>query len=148
MASFNNNKPREFNKIDNSQKSFPQGYLKDGYFEDGSLKREFVLGHAAAIADMLATDKKAISKSKLRKYYDEVVNACEAFERRIISEKEAIHRVERLYAPAYSDVSKKKAPKHFAEFIKINLDNIKTAKDLKAFKEHFESIVCFYPEKK
>lgn len=150
MAAFNSNKPysKDFNRAETPQKSFPQGYLKDGYFEDGSLKREFVLGYATAIADMIATDRNAISKGKLRKYYDEVVNAYEAFERRVLSEKEAIHRVERLYAPAYSDVSKQKAPKQFAEFIKINLDNIKTIKDLKAFKEHFESIVCFYPDKK
>ena len=86
--------------------------------------------------------------TKIQKYYDEVVNAHDALERGVISEKEAIHRVERLYAPAYSDVSKQKAPKQFAEFMKLNIENIKSARDLKAFKEHFESIVCFYPEKK
>ena len=35
----------------------------------------------------------------------------------------------------------------FDTFLHINIEAIKSAKDLKAFKEHFESVVCFYPEK-
>lgn len=134
--------------FDKKEQSLPSGYLKGGYFKDGVVKSEYVINYAKSLADSLSSDRNALSTGKLRNYYNEVVNAYDNYERGQIVEAEAIYRVTKLYAKATQDVTKKKAPKLLADFLKLNIDELKTAKDLKAFKEHFESIVCFYPEKK
>lgn len=131
----------------NEKPSLPNGYLTNGYFENGAIKREYILDYADKIAKALTSQRGSVAKTQIRKFYDEVVNASDNLERGILTEPEAISKVIRLAPIARESVTKGKAPELFAQFFEKNIRAIKNGNDLKAFKEHLESVVCYYPEK-
>jgi hypothetical protein len=54
-------------------------------------------------------------------------------------------RMVRLIALTADKVNRELLPPVFKNFIEINVNGITDSKDLRAFKEHFEAIICFMP---
>ena len=147
FGKYNYNNSKDTKQGNYEKPSLPSGYLINGYFENGAIKREYILDWADKIAKALTSERGSVAKTQLRKFYDEVVNASDNFERGLLTEAEAIAKVVRLAPIARESVTKGKAPELFAQFFEKNIRAIKNSNDLKAFKEHLESVVCYYPEK-
>lgn len=128
----------------------PDRYLVGGYFEDGTttVKREYILQFARELATKLSSDRQAIKKTQLRKFYDKVKAARDDHERNFIELSDALISICELSPLANQAVTRGNAPKLFSEFIDKNVLYVKDYESLKAFEQHFRAIVCYYPEKK
>lgn len=134
-------------------RSIPDGYLVNGYFEDNTtvLRSEYVLSYAQNLAQSLASERPSIKKTQLRGFYDKVKNARDNYERNFITLEDALLNICELASLANNSVNKGNAPKLFKQFIDKNVQYItsnRTYEALKAFEQHFRAILCYYPENK
>lgn len=119
-------------------------YLKDGYFDaDGCLKVEYV---SQDKVEPLAQKMASLTIHQVRRYFGH----CRAIETRLKSggaKWAAVWpEVKKLDVAAADGAAKQppKIPALFRDFIRHNVDMIKTEKDfLKGFLPHFEALVGF-----
>lgn len=119
-------------------------YLKDGYFDaDGCLRVEYV---SRERVEPLAQKMASLTIHQIRRYFGH----CRAIETRLksggVSWASIWPEVKKLDVAAADGAAKNpaKIPALFHDFIKRNVDKIKTENDfLKGFLPHFEALVGF-----
>lgn len=120
-------------------------YLKDGYFDsDGNLKVEYV---SRDKVEPLAQRMGSLTIHQVRRYFGH----CRAIERRLksggASWASVWPEVKKLDIAAADGAAKHPQPKIpalFHDFIRRNVDRIKTERDfLRGFLPHFEALVGF-----
>ncbi|RIK62287.1 MAG: hypothetical protein DCC65_17765 [Planctomycetota bacterium] len=119
-------------------------YLKDGYFgADGNLKIEYV---SRERVELLAQKMATLTVHQIRRYFGH----CRAIETRLksggVSWAAVWPEVRKLDVAAADGAAKqpRKIPDIFHDFIRRNVDAIKTEKDfLRGFLPHFEALVGF-----
>lgn len=123
-------------------------YLKGGYFDaDGCLKVEYVSREKVEpLAKAMCEDRTGLTTHQIRRYFSH----CRAIETRLKSggaKWAAVWpEVKKLDVAAADGAAKQppKIPALFHDFIRRNVDRIKTQKDfLKGFLPHFEALVGF-----
>lgn len=117
--------------------SLPTGYLNNGYFattDKGTkfLRPEFVGKHAETIAALLASMKPSDFTGLLREMKRSKKKTL-PFEARQTAAAEMLPK-------ALALVHRKKAPALLVDFIRANLDAIKTDEDWAAYYRHLEAI--------
>lgn len=143
---------KNFNRQHKQQQelTFPQDYLKNGYFSDeekNKLKCEFIVEYPKHIVSNLKERDKNKS-SQLRKYYDFVVRIKDTLKYNNKSFEDVLPEIKKLdYYVSYAE-TRGKVSKYFVDFIKQNLNNIKTKEDFFAFATHFEAIIAYLPKDK
>lgn len=129
---------------DDSVANLWHGYLEGGYFDaDGCLKVEYV---SRERVEPLAKRMSSLTTHQIRRYFGH----CRAIETRLksggASWESLWPEVKRLDVAAADGASKKppKIPSLFHDFIRRNVDKIKTKNDfLNGFLPHFEALVGF-----
>lgn len=123
-------------------------YLKNGYFDgNGCLKVEFVSReNVEPLSRTMCGDRSGLTTHQLRRYFGH----CRAIETRLKSGgatwAAVWPEVKKLDVAAADGAAKQppKIPALFHDFIRRNVDMIKTEKDfLKGFLPHFEALVGF-----
>ena len=140
-----------FNNRNNKfEPTFPNDYLKGGYFEDENkkiLKCEYIVEYPKHIVENLK-DRDKNKSSQLRKYYDYVVRIKDTLKYDTKTFDEVYTEINRLdYYVSYAE-SRGKVTKYFVDFIKQNLKNISTKEDFLAFSTHFEAIIDYLPKER
>lgn len=129
----------------------PDGYLKGGYFNTIEskkvLKVEYVTKFAKDIANSLKSTKKGVSATKLRAYYDRVVEVDDGVARGFYLVEEGILELQALESIAYKDKQKGNAPSLLEDFIKENNKYIKDKESIHAFRKHFEAVLNYSIER-
>lgn len=126
----------------------PVGYLQKGYFDNkGNILPEVILDWPRDIARNLASSRPQMKTAQLRgRFFAEV----RRLETRLESVKDydAIRSdVLKLSVYAEQGVNKGKVPSIFKQFIDANVKlATKGQKEFKAFVDHFECVVGFFPE--
>ena len=141
-----------------SNGAYPTGYLDGGYFDkDGNDRPALVLNGAEKIAEVIRIidvphkKPKKMGTSQIRKFYDSLCNTVSDLDRHNITTEQAIYEVAQLKAYASASLTKENASLNFYKFIQDNVEAVRkagTAEAVKAFKRHFEAVVCYYSEKK
>lgn len=119
-------------------------YLKDGYFDaDGCLRVEYV---SRERVEPLAQKMASLTTHQVRRYFGH----CRAIETRLksggVSWASVWPEVKKLDIAAADGAAKQqsKIPALFHDFIRRNVDKIKSEKDfLKGFLPHFEALIGF-----
>jgi len=129
--------------------SLPQGYLKDGYFDNaGYMFPALIMDWANEIARALHSSDPQLKTAQLRKFFQEVRRQ----QGRLTSGIDfTALRTEILKLDSYAENAAKKrnAPLLFRNFIAQNVKIAsKDEKSFKAFVTHFECIVGYYPDTK
>lgn len=133
------------------RKSIPDfwpGYLEGGYFnEQGHLRIEYVSRERVEIlVQEICRDRPLLTPHQVRRYFGH----CRALETRLrtggAAWEDVLPEVKKLEIAAADGYHKQqpKIPELFYEFIRRNVDKIKTRKDfLQGFLPHFEAFVGF-----
>ncbi len=132
------------NRRDDTVANHWADYLKDGYFDsDGCLKVEYV---SREKVEPLAQKMASLTIHQVRRYFGH----CRAVETRLksggVSWDRVLPEVKKLDVAAADGAAKQppKIPALFQDFIRRNVDKIKTKEDfLKGFLPHFEALVGF-----
>lgn len=129
------------------QPGLPEGYLKDGYFETSPenkrpvLRREYIIGHPAKIAQGLE-DREKNKSSQLRKFYNYCIRV-----RDMLDRGQSFREIEsdfcRLSAFAKYAESRGRVSGLFVEFIQKNVDAVRRKEDFYAFLKHFEAVIAY-----
>lgn len=129
------------------QPTLPEGYLKDGYFgppadgERPALRREYIIGYPEEIAQALE-DRDKNKSAQLRKFYDYCIRI-----RDMLDRGQPFPAVEsdfcRLEAFARYAESRSKVSALFVDFIKRNVDIVRSKEDFYAFLKHFEAVIAY-----
>lgn len=137
--------------------AYPTGYLDGGYFDkDGNDRPALVLNGAEKIAEVIRVidvphrKPKNMGTSQIRKFYDSLCNTVSDLDRHNITTEQAIYEVAQLKAFASASLTKENASLNFYKFIQDNVEAVRkagTAEAVKAFKRHFEAVVCYYSDK-
>ena len=125
---------------------WPQ-YLRNGYFDAGNLRPEYVArDHLTPLVNAMRDAKHPLTMSQVRRFFQH----CRAIEARLRARSSAWAAEEAAFRKldvAAADAFCKKPPKIpglFHEFIKRNVAAVRTEKDfLKGFLPHFEALVGF-----
>lgn len=147
----NNSSKNNYNKDNNKQKpTFPEGYLKKGYFEDNDKKVlicDYIVEYPKHIVRNLE-DKNKNKSSQLRKYYDYVVRIKDSLKYNRKEFEEVLGDIKRLdYYVSYAK-TRGKVTDYFVNFIRKNLENVNTKEEFFAFATHFEAIIAYLPKEK
>lgn len=132
--------------------ALPADYLVNGYFrEDGKCDIRYVGLFAETIAAGLSADRET-GKSKIRAYFDEVINIKTDMERKYITEDKAMKMLTKLKSRVANRMTKKTASILFGQFICKNVDVVTAneadfRKNLEEFADHFEAVVGFTTDK-
>lgn len=129
------------------QPSLPEGYLKDGYFEPAveaersALRREYIIGYPAKIAQSLE-DREKNKSAQLRKFYDYCIRI-----RDMLDRGQSFQEVEsdfcRLAPFAKYAESRSKVSSLFVDFIQKNVEAVRSKEELYAFLKHFEAVIAY-----
>lgn len=140
-----------------SKGAYPTGYLDGGYFDkDGNDRPALVLNGAEKIAEVIRVidvphkKPKNMGTSQIRKFYDSLCNTVSDLDRHNITTEQAIYEVAQLKAYASASLTKENASLNFYKFIQDNVEAVRkagTEEAVRAFKRHFEAVVCYYSEK-
>ena len=121
--------------------------LKDGYFaQDGFVKESFMCSHSIAIANEFLNS--GISNKQIRSFFNKVNQYDILTRQNVMHFREARANLLWLLSVAVDKQQKDHVPGCFKTFLEKNIDAIHTEKDLTIFKEHFETICNYMPEKK
>lgn len=134
----------------NNTSSLPNGYLNQGYFnEKGNLHEDLILKHAEEIAKSLGNsalrnDRPNLTYGQLRRFYSHAINAQLAYNSHK-NEGLFLNTVKLLDSFVAEAIGKGKVPKVFQDFIKRNVNQIKTARDINdGFMPHFQAVVAYF----
>jgi CRISPR-associated protein Csm2 len=132
----------------NSYKGLPGGYLDKGYFDEkGNLHEELILAHAEEIALKFGNSpnrNENLTFAQLRRYYSHAVNAGLAYKSHR-NQGLCLNSIKQLDPFVAEAQGKGKVPKIFRDFIKRNIEEIKTIKDItEGFIPHFQAIVAYF----
>ncbi len=120
-------------------------YLKDGYFNDGYLRKEIFTSEAERVADLLSA--RGMSSVSLRKFYNKL--------RGIYSRYNDTKNFEEIKPGLYSlypnvadaVTRNSNVPEEFRQFINANLKQAEKSPDhLKGFVEHYQSVLAYFKE--
>ncbi len=132
-----------------SPPSLPQGYLKDGYYdENGNILEEVIISWPQKLAKIFHESIPQLKTTQLRRFFSEVRRQ----ETRLTSGipfASVRTEIQKLDSYAETALKRKNAPVPFRLFIGQNIRfAAKDEKSFKAFVTHFECIVGYYPETK
>ncbi len=131
----------------------PEGYLKDGYFNDTptgkAIKTSLMMKTAKDIAEGLNSGRTQLKKSQLRKYYDYCKNLQDKMQLKSVGYEVIRPGFVKLLGHATNALNKSTplVPRLFVAFVERNVNAVKDADDFNAFVEHFEMIVAYYPRR-
>lgn len=148
---FNKNSNQGNNKGQKPEPIFPNGYLDGGYFEDKEkkiLKSEYIVEYSKHIAESLSSDKNKNKSTQLRKYYEFAIRIKDTLKYNIKTFEEVKSEINKLAPSSSYAKTKGNVTDCFVDFIKKNLENIKTEEDFFAFATHFEAIIAYLPKRK
>jgi CRISPR type III-A-associated protein Csm2 len=133
----------------NPSPSLPQGYLANGYFDNnGDILDEVIIQWPQALARAFHESRPQLKTAQLRKFFGEVRRQ----EARLASGvpfTTVRTEVQKLDSHAENAYKKNNAPFMFRVFMDKNVKlAARDEKSFKAFTNHFESIVGYYPETK
>lgn len=132
------------------ERSLPKGYLEGGYFElsqqgnEKKLKKELVMDQAKELAKIFGRARPELKRNQLRKFYDYSRNMEEKLR---LCKKFSLIETDILKLEAFAADAKSKGniPEIFYDFIKKNIECIKTEEDFtKGFIEHFQAVVAYF----
>ena len=129
--------------------SLPQGYLKNGYFDNnGNILEEVIIQWPRAIADAFHGAKPQLKTAQLRKFFAEVRRQ-EARLASGIPFATVKTEIQKLDSHAQNAFKKNNAPFLFRNFMEQNIKlAAKDEKSFRAFTTHFECIVGYYQDTK
>lgn len=121
----------------------PDGYLKDGYFnERGHLREDLLDKVAEEVALAIGESQPTLTTHQLRRFF----NDAKAIQNRLgmLQDFDAVRSdIKRLKAFARDAQGKKKIPREFLGFIEKNVDLVNDKKSFeKGFIEHFQAVVA------
>ncbi|MDY6827148.1 MAG: type III-A CRISPR-associated protein Csm2 [Bacillota bacterium] len=127
---------------DNRAGSFPQEYLKGGYFDqEGEIKTNLLVDTASRVAKSFGH---GLTTGQLRRFYGHAKTAEKAFNYSQ-NEKKLINDIKVLDAFVAEAYGKENVPENFYKFININTSSIENSKDIiKGFLPHFQSVVAYH----
>lgn len=148
------------NKNTNSRDSkpvqafLPNGYLDNGYMdESGYIDIRYITDFAKQIGHDFGNDKRT-GVSKIRSFYDNVTNNLTDCAYGNMPWQSIRNNIAILKARANNRFTKGTASKLFLDFISKNTDVVIKSKtedefksNLRAFKDHFEAVICYMPKK-
>ncbi|MEK4179493.1 type III-A CRISPR-associated protein Csm2 [Aeribacillus sp. FSL K6-1121] len=122
-------------------------YLNTGYFdESGNYKREIYIDWAKAIASKLKRDK--MTSASIRRFYGRVRALSTMFRDEETFQRNK-HELQKLIPLVYYSLQRDQAnvPESFKDFLEVNVRLAEQSlKDFKAFVDHFQSVVAFFPK--
>jgi len=131
-------------KQDNLPK-LPEGYLKNGYFDDkGNILENYITKWAEDIAKTLGNAYPSMTKHQLRRFYNHVKSLEKKLD--LTEDYPSINAdLKMLVSYAANAACKRPAsiPKFFESFVKRNLDTVKDIKTFRGFVQHFQAVVGF-----
>jgi CRISPR type III-A-associated protein Csm2 len=132
-----------------SQSLLPPGYLKDGYFDNnGNIFEEVIIQWPQQLARDLHGSRPQLKTTQLRKFFQETRRQ----EGRLTSGipfTTVKTEIQKLDSYAENALKKNNTPVLFRMFIGQNVKlATKDEKSFRAFVNHFECIVGYYPETK
>ncbi|UOF92510.1 type III-A CRISPR-associated protein Csm2 [Fodinisporobacter ferrooxydans] len=126
-------------------------YLKNGYYTDSSnkrLRRGIIIEDAKRVAEDLVSGKIKMTSTTLRRFYSKLLSAYEKYKSNNDFEG-IVNQIEALIPDAEIAVKREVAPYQFKNFIRENVNLASRNPDnLKGFVRHYQSIICFFSEKK
>ncbi len=148
--------PRPGDRSSRRERSAPlhPDYLKEGYFDQhGRIRRDVVLDTAKVVAEQIAEDrrvsKKHVGSTALRAFFGHV-RAIEARLRAGVPFDELKKDIWRLAKMAAYQRQRSEPPinQTFIDFIERNVALAeRDEKHFRAFVEHFESVIAFFPRR-
>jgi CRISPR type III-A-associated protein Csm2 len=122
-------------------------YLNTGYFdESGNYRREIYIDWAKAIASKLKQDK--MTSASIRRFYGRVRALSTMFRDEETFQRNK-HELQKLIPLVYYSLQRDQAnvPESFKDFLEVNVRLAEQSlKDFKAFVDHFQSVVAFFPK--
>ena len=148
-----NNRGGNRKEWNDAPKRLPDGYLEGGYFrQEGDkdhpiLRKEYILGYPAAIADAMTERDRNMNKSaQIRKYYNYCIRI-----RDLMAVGRTFTEVEsefcRLSNFVVNAESRNLVSHLFVEFIDKNIASIHSGEEFLAFIKHFEAVVAHLKNK-
>ena len=144
-------------KREEAPKDLPAAYVKDlmdGYFTDkGVMKLSMVVKYPKELAALFSKcktrdGKAAVTNKQVRSFYEAIVKADTQLSTGQKSIEEVLIDINMHTGYVNNKVKKEILPEVFGKFITLNIEGITTAQDVKAFKRHFEALVCYLPIEK
>lgn len=125
--------------------ALPQGYLRQGYFDNaGNLRPEVITDLAEEVARILGSTRPAMASTQLRRFYNKARFAKQKLDSGLTWER-VIADIHSLRRDAANAVGRETAPQVFADFININARLAAQTRDsfVRGFLEHFQSVLAF-----
>lgn len=158
--SYTGGKPNISSKTEEAPKDLPADYVKeitDGYFTDsGVLKLNLITKYPKELAALFAKckikengkEKNAVTNKQVRGFYESIVMADTKLSTNQKSIEEVLVDINMHVGHVYNKVKKGILPEVFGKFITLNIEGITSNEDVKAFRKHFEALVCYLPIEK
>lgn len=125
--------------------SLSEGYLKDGYFSsDGHIREDLLIDVAKRAAKSFGQGYPKLTNGQLKRFYSHVKTAEKSYQYSGDQEKLVLD-IKTLNSFVAEAQGKKKVPKEFYDFIRLNTEAVKSKKDvLKGFMPHFQAVVGYF----
>lgn len=144
------NKP--YNNKNEESPKLPIGYLEGGYYtkknDELVLKKEYIVEFPKEIAEALSLDRNKNKRSQIRKFYEYTLRIQDLLRRKNGDFSIVEAELNRLIPYVTYANSRATVTQLFEDFIRKNVKNIQSEKDLVAFVKHFEAIVAYLPKEK
>ena len=126
-------------------RGLPQGYLREGYFSsDGHIREELLTTTAEAVAKSFGEAFPKLTTGQLRRFYGHVKTAEKSYQYSG-DERKLVLDIKALASFVAEAQGKKKVPREFYKFIKINTEKVQSDRDvLRGFMPHFQAAVGYF----
>lgn len=125
--------------------SLNEDYLKEGYFSsDGHIREELLTTAAQLAAKSFGRGFPKLTTGQLRRFYGHVKTAEKGYQY-TGDENKLVLDIKTLDSFVAEAQGKRKVPKEFYDFIRLNAGAVKSRKDvMQGFMPHFQAVVGYF----